>query len=71
MNIKKLKPEDVLRATMPLFEEFRRVVIAANKCCPNCYFFDEDKEVCNKVGQRPPARVIATGCEFYDYDIPF
>lgn len=41
--------------------------------CLNCTNFDEPSEVCKKYNARPPARVIAYGCDHYDNpnDIPF
>lgn len=49
------------------------LTIAHRRRCTNCKLFDETKELCNKYAQRPPARVIAEGCEgFSDInDIPF
>jgi hypothetical protein len=44
------------------------------KSCLSCEFFNEQSEGCRKAnGARPPARVIAFGCESYlDKDvIPF
>lgn len=43
----------------------------AIKCCVNCEYFDEEKETCKQFGQRPPARVIAFGCEAFSDIIPF
>lgn len=40
-------------------------------CCPNCLNFDEKLEQCKLAAARPPARVIAFGCERFDFDIPF
>lgn len=41
--------------------------------CLNCDHFNEEKELCKLVNQRPPARVIAFGCKAWqDIDeIPF
>lgn len=40
--------------------------------CVECYQFDHHSEVCNMFRQRPPARVIAFGCEHFESDdIPF
>lgn len=44
---------------------------AAIRCCPNCTNFAEKSEVCNLAGARPPATVIAFGCEKFDHNIPF
>lgn len=40
-------------------------------CCPNCEHFNADSEHCQIAGQRPPARVIANGCEQFEEFIPF
>lgn len=39
--------------------------------CITCINFDEPQELCNLAGKRPPARIIATGCEAWCDDIPF
>jgi hypothetical protein len=53
------------------FERLLKLV----KCCPNCFFFNEPLELCkcSDANARPPARVIAHGCnEFLDKEeIPF
>lgn len=36
--------------------------------CLNCSKFDEAKELCKAAGARPPARVIAFGCEAFTED---
>lgn len=44
------------------------------KSCITCDWFEESSETCKKANARPPARVIAFGCESYDNvqdDIPF
>lgn len=42
------------------------------RSCINCEHFDEPNEKCKLYNQRPPARVIAYGCEEYeDIEIPF
>lgn len=41
------------------------------RCCPNCVHFKPGNEECGLVGARPPARVIAFGCEKYEDEIPF
>jgi len=40
------------------------------RSCLPCDHFDEASEQCRLVNKRPPARVIAYGCEQFDY-IPF
>lgn len=40
-------------------------------CCPNCWHFDAKLEECKLANARPPAQVIAFGCEKFDFDIPF
>ena len=41
------------------------------KTCLNCDNFREKQELCVLVGKRPPARIIAFGCEAYVDAIPF
>ena len=36
------------------------------KCCLTCRFFTEATEQCEKVKQRPPAKIICYGCEAYE-----
>lgn len=46
----------------------------ATQCCPNCSHFDEKNELCTAAKPapaRPPARVIAFGCEYFLDVIPF
>lgn len=40
-------------------------------CCINCESWLNKAEECNKYKMRPPALVIATGCETWTGDIPF
>lgn len=44
-----------------------------HRCCVSCQYFNEGKELCtlDGVNQRPPARVIAAGCEKYIELPPF
>ncbi len=46
----------------------------ATRCCPNCENFEAGPmiEKCKLNGKRPPATVIAFGCEcFVDNEVPF
>ena len=50
----------------------RLVEQEAPSCC-TCAFFSESEELCTKIqpAARPPARVIAYGCEAWLLDPPF
>ncbi len=40
--------------------------------CLNCRYFNEKEEVCTASNNmRPPARIIAYGCEMHSAEIPF
>jgi hypothetical protein len=41
------------------------------RSCVTCEYFDQKNEMCKMVSQRPPARVVAFGCEKYEQEIPF
>jgi hypothetical protein len=41
--------------------------------CTNCFHFNKtaDADTCTLFKLKPPARVIVTGCEKHDWEIPF
>lgn len=50
----------------------RRHLDECTRCCPNCDYFGGGKtEICELAGVRPPASIIAFGCEKYVDRIPF
>ena len=64
--------------TMPADPETIRIVrafadlVSRRPTCIACIHFDEPTEVCSLYQARPPARVIAKGCErFIDAEVPF
>lgn len=40
------------------------------RCCPTCSHFNDKNEQCGLAKARPPAQVIAYGCDSHDY-MPF
>lgn len=54
-----------------LREKFQRIDLMQS--CLSCHHFLEPNETCKKFNSRPPARIIANGCQHYDddFDIPF
>lgn len=51
--------------------EVARGVVEALQTCLTCVHFTEATEVCALAKQRPPARVIAHGCDCHLDNIPF
>lgn len=47
-------------------------IMRATKCCPNCQHFTIDEE-CKLATPRarPPAKIIAFGCDGYKEGVPF
>ncbi len=55
-----------------LTDAMRKELDKATRTCLNCEHFDEPAEGCRKFGgARPPARIIALGCEHHEDEIPF
>lgn len=54
-----------------LADKFKRTDVYQS--CITCVHFDPASENCKKYQQRPPAHIIADGCESYEdtNDIPF
>ena len=61
----------IIEMAKELAAELEPLVARATRTCINCEHFDEKPELCRLAGQRPPARVIATGCEKHLDQIPF
>lgn len=51
-------------------KEIAASVVTCMSTCVNCYNFDGTGEVCMLYKVRPPAKVIAYGCENFD-SMPF
>lgn len=52
-------------------QSFANELTKVVRSCLNCDKFDETNELCNKYGGRPPARIIAFGCDGYEEKVPF
>lgn len=79
MNIKTNNPvlSDRNGAVAAIYVELGKVMRKhldeATKTCLNCTHFFEKDELCrfNGTNQRPPARVIVSGCPAHEDEIPF
>jgi hypothetical protein len=61
----------VTEMTEALRAAIREELDRATRTCLNCERFTEATETCGKWNARPPARVIAAGCEDHVDEIPF
>lgn len=65
------RDKDVAKIAAQLAGQLAPVIEDATRSCLTCCHFSESDEICLLAKQRPPARVIAYGCEQYEDDIPF
>lgn len=57
-----------------LFYRIKDLLIAQGviRNCTKCNHWDHAKEICKKYNQRPPTKIILSGCPEFDLDeIPF
>lgn len=75
MEAKGVKPTEHQYGTEALISISKIVaqhLTRATKCCPNCEHFDGQFELCKLANKKPPATIIAFGCEvFVNNDLPF
>jgi recombinational DNA repair protein RecR len=75
MNTKEHKDRQgaIAEVVTALTKAVRNELDRATRTCLNCQNFDEKSELCkfNSYNQRPPARVIVTGCPSHEDEIPF
>lgn len=62
-NVRQLAEQIAIR----LVEELRNGL----QTCITCEHFDEPREICNLAAKRPPAKVIAYGCNAWKERTPF
>lgn len=61
----------VAQLTTLLTKRIREELDRSTRTCLNCLHFDEPNEVCRQYNnQRPPARIIALGCDGHEDEIP-
>lgn len=54
-----------------MVERIERALRTGRRCCPNCVNWVEKMEECEVAMKRPPADIIAFGCEAFNESIPF
>ena len=65
------KRQRLEKSAMPIWQ-LRAMENGCLRSCINCVSFNKPTEGClNAGGQRPPAMVIALGCDSWEMDIPF
>jgi len=52
---------------------YKKHLLLLSQNCTNCFHFNKtaDADTCTLFKLKPPARVIVTGCEKHDWEIPF
>lgn len=54
-----------------MVRKIKDAVTYGRRCCPNCDHWVDKMEECEIAMRRPPATVIAFGCEKFEENIPF
>ena len=54
-----------------LTKAMRAELDRATRTCLNCTQFNEATELCGRCNMRPPARIIVSGCDQHEDEIPF
>jgi len=65
------KIEDIIYETRQKLKELELAITFASRSCIDCDNFQSVSEFCMLAKARPPAKVIAQGCELFSNDIPF
>lgn len=61
----------IAHAIQDMAKALGRAVVDGRRTCVHCDHFDPSIEHCALVNQRPPARVIAFGCDRFEDSVPF
>lgn len=57
---------------MRAFANWLDAIVKTTRCCPNCTRFDNVRETCDaNDDKRPPAKIIAFGCNAFKGIAPF
>lgn len=65
------RTEDRYGDLAKFISKLKRDIEVFTRSCINCEHFNEEKELCSMFNARPPARIIALGCEHHIDEIPF
>jgi len=68
-----IRKDQISGMAQELASEIEKVLRVATRTCVNCEHFNGTDEICKAdlAKRRPPARVIAFGCDVFSPDIPF
>lgn len=69
----KLDKQQIFEAVAALVQPaIVEALTTATRTCLTCdHFLENQQELCNLYGMRPPARIIAFGCPAFVNEIPF
>lgn len=65
------RQEYVKQVSAEIMRDLERILNSKTRNCLNCVLFTEGTEQCERWHMRPPARVIAHGCDAHEDEIPF
>lgn len=71
MVLRQVSPQERANIIESISMRVSQAIANCARSCLGCEHFKDGDELCGLNGQRPPARIIAFGCEMFEDAVPF